>query len=91
MTCNPSIPTSLILRVFHSTAKGINSASVLASLAVIVEQGQVTMEEIVKRLKLTRHTALHAMQALEEGGFITVERGFSGSKGRKPNIYRIKP
>jgi len=49
------------------------------------------MENIVKRLKITRQTALHAVQALEDGGFIAVERCFGGRQGRKPNIYRIKP
>ena len=91
MTCAPSIQTSLIINVFQTAAKGINSASVIATLAIITEQGQATMENIVKRLKITRQTALHAVQALEDGGFIAVERCFGGRQGRKPNIYRIKP
>lgn len=90
MIHQPSLPTSLILEVFACTNPGIRSAAVLPTLAILAGKGQATMNEVRNVLKISRETINHALLTLERAGFVSVERGSNGFKGKKQNIYRIK-
>ena len=85
------ISTSTILALFASDEPGIRSAAAYAALAFIMERGQSTIEEVFTELKISRETAQNVLRALEQSGFVVVERGSNGKAGRKRSIYRIKP
>lgn len=91
MTTKPSLPTDLILAVYHLPHEGIRAASVIPALALMAELGQVNIAHIVARLKVTYTTARKTLAALENAGLVTVERKSNGYKGKEKNIYRIKP
>lgn len=86
----PSLPTELILAVYHLPHEGIRATSVIPALALMAELGQVTIAHIVARLKVTYTTARKTLAALENAGLVTVERKSNGSKGKEKNIYSIK-
>ena len=91
MIVHPSISTSTILAVFASHEPGLRSAAAYAALALITEKGQSTIEEVLTALKVSRETAQNVLRALEQGGFVVVERGSNGKAGKKRSIYRITP
>lgn len=87
----PSLPTDLILAVYHLPHEGIRAASVIPALALMAELGQVNIRDIEKQLCVTYTTARKTLAALENAGLVTVERKSNGSKGKEKNVYRIKP
>lgn len=86
----PSLPTDLILAVYHLPHEGIRAASVIPALALMAELGQVNIRDIEKQLCVTYTTARKTLAALENAGLVTVERKSNGSKGKEKNIYSIK-
>jgi predicted transcriptional regulator len=87
----PHLTTDLILRIFGSTEPGIRAPSTFPCLAIIVEQGAATLDDLEERLRLASPTIRGALTALERAGFISVQRASNGIGGKAKNIYRIKP
>ncbi len=86
----PHLTTDLILRIFGSAEPGIRAPSTFPCLAIIVEQGAATLDDLAERLRLASPTIRGALTALEKAGFIRVERASNGIAGKAKNIYRIK-
>lgn len=91
MTIKPHLTTDFIIKVFLSPEKNLRAWTVLPTLAAITELGQATIDDIVKRLRISRRACQSALLIVERAGLITVQRKSNGNKGKEKNIYRIKP
>ncbi len=86
----PHLTTDLILRIFGSTEPGIRAPSTFPCLAIIVEQGAATLDDLEERLRLASPTIRGALTAIVKAGFIRVKRASNVIEGKAKNIFRIK-
>lgn len=87
----PSIPPSTIIGIFNSDDPKSRSAAAIASYAAVCQLGQATIYQVSELTKTGRETTNNCLNGLVRAGFLEVEKGSNGIKGKQKNIYRIKP
>lgn len=69
----------------------MRSSTPCAIVALLIQHGQLTMQEMRKSLKVSREGINKSLLNLVADGIVEVQKGVNTRRGREPYTYRIAP